>query len=309
MKAQLLSIALFCFATVLFTSCDPNELDDKSNYWNSSTLVRLKLNDKVKTITYNDNAYKDEFNQDGFITKSTYTSGDMVSTTIHNYDSEGKLTSTDFTSTGSAGNASYSTVYSYNNAGRYIVQQPFHVMISGLVPNLSGVVTQYGKIDYIFQGDNMLLIQSNTYENTTYTDTTVVKYNGKYPVSLTTKYSFAKDMTYASNGMFKTYTEGFQGPGYYDERKYYFKADDTFLLEDSVVFNYTSETSNTKSVMRYTYDSKKNVIAENNNGSLTEHTYTYDSHNNWTTKTTRYKDKDSSVWQNGSTETRTITYW
>lgn len=309
MKAQLLSIALFCFATVLLTSCDPNELGDKSNYWNSSTLVRMKLKDNVKTVISGDNAYKDEFNQDGFLTKSTYTNGEMVSTTVYNYDSNGKLTSTDFTSTGTTGNVSYSTVYSYTNTGKYVVQQPFHVMISGLVPNLSGVISQYGKTDYIFQGDNMLLIQSNTYENTTYIDTTIVKYNGKYPVSLTTKYSFAKDMTYASNGMFKTYTEGFQGPGYYDERKYYFKADDTYLLEDSVVFNYNNETTNTKTVLKYSYDLNKNVVTEDNDGSLTEHTYVYDSHKNWTSKTTRTKEKGSSVWQNGSTETRTITYW
>lgn len=306
MKNQKLSVILFASALVLFTSCDPNAIDGSSNYWNSSTLIRIHLNGKVKTVTQGNQT--DSYNQDGFITKSVYTSDEGTSTTIYNYASTGELQSTDFSS--NMGTAiSYSTTYEYGNTGKYIVSHPFHIMMSGLVPELKSSTSKWGRMDYMFNGNTMLLISTNNSGGEIFKDTATVLYSGKYPSSLTTSGSFAKDMTYASNGMFITYTEGFQGPDYYDERKYYFKPDNKFLLTDSIVYNATNQSGSTHSVTKYYYDSKKNVIKELSADGTTEYSYVYDSNDNWTLKTKKTKAPGSSTWDDSTTETRTITYW
>jgi len=308
MKAQHLPAILFVSILMLFTSCEPNAIDGDSNYWNSSTLIRLHLNGKVKTLTSSNGIQTDSYNQDGFITKSVYTSTDGTSTTTYNYASTGELTSTDFVSTIGEG-ASYSTNYEYGNTGKYVVQHPFHIMMSGLVPELKSSVNQWGRMDYVFNGNTMLLITTSVSDGITYKDTATVLYSGKYPTSLTTTGSFAKDMTYASNGMFLTYTEGFQGTGYYDERKYYFKPDNKFMLTDSVVHNSTNEYGSNHSATKYTYDSKKNVIKEESASGTYDYSYVYDSNDNWTSKTTKYKSAGSSTWGSPDTETRSIIYW
>ena len=99
MKTQQLPAIIFVSILMLFTSCDPIAIDGSSNYWNSSTLIRLHLNGKVKTLTTSNGSQTDSYNQDGFITKSVYTADGGTSTTTYNYASTGELTSTDFVST------------------------------------------------------------------------------------------------------------------------------------------------------------------------------------------------------------------
>ena len=307
MKAQLLSIALFCFATVLFTSCDPNELDDASVYWNSNTLTRMGLNGQVKTLTTTEGKQVYEFNQDGYITKSVYTDTEFTSTSIYNYDSNNKLSSIDFTSTGGKGVA-YTTTFEYENVGKYIVQNQYHLLMDGLVPNLRSISNEFSRTDYVFNGNVMWIINTYTGE-ANYMDTVVVNYDGKYPVSLTYDNGFVNNITYTSNGMFKTYVSGNQGEGYSNISEYYFRPDDQFLLIDSVVHTSTYQSVSSVTVDKYSYNSNKNIIYEESFNSNYDYSYTYDSHNNWITKATRYKPKETTVWGSPTTETRTITYW
>lgn len=62
-------------------------------------------------------------------------------------------------------------------------------------------------------------------------------------------------------------------------------------------------------VKTYTYDSNKNVTLEESPTNSTKYEYVYDSHKNWTTRTTRYKYQEATEWGTPYTETRTITYW
>lgn len=307
MKAQLLSIALFCFATALLTSCDPNELDDSSVYWNSNTLIRMGLNGQVKTLISTEGKQLYEFNEDGYITKSVYTDTEFTSTSIYNYDSNNKLISIDFNSTGGKGVA-YTTNFEYENVGKYSVQNQYHLLVDGLVPNLRSISTDFSRTDYVFNGNTMLLINTYTGE-LSYKDTVVVNYEGKYPVSISAANSFVNNITYAANGMFKTYVSGNQGDGYSNLSAYYFRADDQFLLIDSVVHTSVYQSATSVTVDKYSYNSSKNIIYEESFNSNYEYSYTYDSHNNWTTKVTRYRPQGTEIWSSPTAEMRQITYW
>jgi hypothetical protein len=306
MKALHLPAILFVSILILFTSCDPNSIDSSSNYWNSSSLIRMQLNGKVKTLTTNNGTNVSNFNQDGFLTSMVYTSGSGTSTTTYNYASTGELISTDFSSNMSTPAVSYSTTYQYQSIGKYVVEFPFpeHLVMSGLVSNLKSVTTNNGisgsTVTYTFDTDKLTILTISTDGTDTYRDTAYVTYSGKYPVSMSNSGSYAIDITYASNGMFKTLTTGYQGSS--NETSYYFKSDSKFFLTDSVVSKYGS----THYSQKYTYDSNKNISRlVYSDGTVNDYTYVYDSQGNWTSKTTTMTGSSTG----SSTETRTITYW
>lgn len=294
----------------LLSSCDPIPVESSiSDYWNASTLIRRHLNGNVKSITYNNGTQTDEFNQQGFITKSIYTTSSGVSTIIYNYAATGELISTDFSST-IAGSASYSISFEYGTFGKYVAQQTSNIISCGLISNLKGIVTPDGRTDYVFKNDSMLLIKTHTANEICTLDTTVVMYNGKYPKLATTSTGYVKDMIFADNGMFLTYTECTQGTGGVStEMIYYFKPDNRFLIADSVVCNVVSITGVNHTVTKYVYDSNKNVVHEDTSGDAYEYTYNYDSHNNWTSRNGFHKVKGSTNWTTISSIGRTITYW
>jgi hypothetical protein len=306
MKAKICIILSVLF-TVALTSCDPNVIGGDSNYWNSNTLVRFKLKGKVKTLVTFDGSQTDYFNEKGFITKSVWSANDLTSTTFYNYDKDGKLESTEFISTSGTG-TNYTTTFEYQNIGKYIVQHPFHFDV--LVPNLKASYSPFTRIDYKFVGEKMYLI--STYINGTEEtkDTATVTYSGKYPASLTTPYGrFVKDIKYASNGMFLSYTEGTEDENYSSENKYVYKPDPTYLLVDSVVRKTTNQSGTTIIVDKYEYDANKNTIIEELYGYVYQYTYVFDKNGNWTSRTVKSRPKTSSTWSATTTETRTITYW
>lgn len=212
MKTKSHFLVLSIFALALFTSCDPNALDEntKTNYWNSSTLIRLHLNDKVKTLSTDNGTYVSNFNQDGFITSTVYNSGSDVSTTTYNYAKDGVLTTIDFAVTGGS-SIGYTTTYAYQNTGKYIVQHPFHLQMEGLVPNLSSISNKMGTTTYTFSGNVMTMITVSSSAGIFYNDTATVTYDGSYPVSIQHGTSYVRNMKFASNGMFTSYNEGFSG--------------------------------------------------------------------------------------------------
>lgn len=306
MKTKAYFLVLAIFSIALFTSCDPNAIDGADNYWNSSSLIRLHLNDKVKTLSTDNGTNVMNFNQDGFTTSTVYSSGTGVSTTTFNYSSSGELTRTDFSSTMSNPTISYSTNYQYQDIGKFVVSFPFpqHLFMDGLVPNLksmSMINGTYGNTTtYTFDGGNLTILTISTQGTETYKDTAVVIYSGKYPVSMSNSGSYANNITYASNGMFKTLTIGYDGSP--NTTTHYFKADNTFLLKDSVVSNYGT----TRYSEKYSYDSNKNISRiVYSDGTIHNLTYVYDAHGNWTTKTTTLSGTSTG----SSSETRTITYW
>jgi hypothetical protein len=306
MKTHRFLVPFLLMSVALFTSCDPNAIEGSSNYWESSTLTRMHLNGKVKTLTTNNGTQATNFNQDGYITSQVYTSSNGTSTTTYNYAASGELTSTDFTSTMGNPTISYSTNYQYQNVGKYVVEFPYpeHLMMNGLVPNLKSVSYNNGSsastVSYTFAGNTLTILTVGTSESMTYKDTAYVTYSGKYPVSMSHSGSYAKNITYASNGMFKTVTTGYQGSN--NETNYYFKEDNKFQLTDSVISNYGT----THYSQKYTYDTNKNVTRiVYSDGTINDYSYVYDSQGNWTTKTTTY----SGTMSGSSTETRTITYW
>lgn len=307
MKTHRLLVPFVLMTVALFTSCDPNAIDNgASNYWESNTLIRLHLNGKVKTLSTENGAQVTNFNQDGFIASQVYTSTSGTSTTTYNYAANGQMTSTDFSSNMTSPAVSYSTNYQYQDIGKYVVEFPYpeHLMMSGLVPNLKSMSMNNGSYStttsYTFDGDVLTILTISTQGTESYRDTALVTYSGKYPVSMSNSGSYANNITYASNGMFKTVTTGYQGSSYITT--YYFKSDSKFLLTDSVGSNYGT----THYSQKYTYDSNKNVSKiVTSDGSISNYSYVYDSQGNWTSKTTTMSGTSTGT----STETRTITYW
>lgn len=305
MKRNYFSAIILGLILVAFTSCDPNGVGGSSNYWNSNSLVRMQLNGKVKTLTTENGSKVANFNQDGFLTSTVYTTDGGTSTTTYNYASTGELTSMGFNST-MLPPTSYSTTYTYQNVGKFVIITPFpvayHLFEAGLVPNLQSMVSSNSTgstTTFTFNGDKLTIYSVSGTGANLYRDTTYVTYSGLYPVSMT-KNSGYLNMTYASNGMFKTITSGSSNAYASSSQTIYFKEDSKYLLQDSVVNIYSSGRSSQK----YAYDSKKNVILESYSGGSTTYSYVYDKQENWTSKTTTYSGSSSS-----STETRTITYW
>ena len=319
MKTKLIFSSLIFIGLFLY-SCDPNAVTNTTgNYWERSALARLNMKGKVKTLTTSSGSSVTSFNESGFPTSIVNNSMGYSSTATYTYNANGQLTQvvTVSSETGSSSTTTTAT-YEYNNAGKYIVTFPMHVYMTGLTPAISAMIqassTSTYRMDYVFKNSTtMLIISTNTYGSQTSKDTTTIQYNGNYPTGWVKNSMFAKDITYASNGMFKTYTEGFSGPTYSDPRVYTFKTSDDFLMIDNVVENYvdTATPANSRnSTETFTYNSNNDVTQDNRDGYITEYfDYVYDSHNNWTSRTSRYHDNTTTTWTTGTPETRVITYW
>ena len=304
MKTKLLWV-LFIVTAIVFSGCEPTDVNtDFKNYWSSNSLVRLKLRGKVKSVQTEDRRI--EFNEKGFMTSDSYTSDNYSTSTVYNYDSDGKLLSTTSTNKNGAVTSTDTRNYAYDNHGRYVVNSGFHLHESGLTPNLKSITGDGFKTEYVFSGDNLLVI--NTYDSEK--DTLIVKYDGKYPVSSSTSWSFMKDMEFASNGMFTKYSEGFMGQGYITTRIHTFEKDDEYQLLKSVRNENLNGEELTVSIRTITYNDKKDVLTDvEEEYEQVYFDYIYDDKDNWTSRKYKYKNGAESAWSDVITESRTITYW
>ncbi|MDD3079871.1 MAG: hypothetical protein PHH37_12325 [Paludibacter sp.] len=303
---------------LISVSCSGNDPDNQNgnetNYWETNALVRLQLKGKVKSVKtiyeQNVNYSQINFNEAGQIATETYTYESQENTTTYNYNSSGQLVG--------LGDAEYT----YDTHGKYIPFTPFHVNETGLVPNLKAMIQQEGsRTDYVFNGDQLQIIYTYTnYENETEKDTSFFTYSGKYPVEfreVIDNWGEFMKASYAENGMFKVYEEGFFGTGEYvytDTRKFTYKTDDEYLLIDQEEQTYDADGTeyDYKYITTYTYNDKKDIIKTetvDKTETVTEtveYTYEYDSQNNWTKRTEKYTYGEN---VNESEITREITYF
>ncbi|MDD2996193.1 MAG: hypothetical protein PHP99_08290, partial [Paludibacter sp.] len=181
-----------------------------------------------------------------------------------------------------------------------------HLPESGLTPNLKSISSDGSRTDYVFKGNDLLVI--STYEEEK--DTLIVKYDGKYPVSSSTSWSFMKDMEFASNGMFTKYSEGFMGQGYITTRIHTFEKDDEYQLLKSVRNENLNGEELMVSIRTITYNDKKDVLTDvEEEYEQVYFDYIYDDKDNWTSRKYKYKNGAESAWSDVITESRTITYW
>lgn len=304
MKTKLLWVS-FIVAAIVFSGCEPTDVNtDFKNYWSSNSLVRMKLRGKVKVVQAE--GERIDFNEKGLMTSSSYTSDNYSTSTVYNYDSDGKLLSTTSTNKNGAVTSTDTRNYAYDNHGKYVVNSAFHLHETGLTPNLKSITGEGSKTEYVFNGDNLLVI--STYD--TEKDTLIVKYDGKYPVSSSTSWSFMKDMEFASNGMFTKYSEGFMGQGYRTTRIHTFEKDDEYQLLKSVRNENLNGEELTVSIRTITYNDKKDVLTDvEEEYEQVYYDYVYDDEDNWTSRKYKYKNGAESAWSDVITESRTITYW
>jgi hypothetical protein len=322
MKIKIWSFILL-ISTVLFIACDPDETGEGNgkvkNYWESNAWVRMQLRGKVKSVTeisdYHGsfNNTSTHFNNQGFITKITSsTDGQTTHETNYYYNKLGQLEKEINESKNSR--SADTTFYTYDTHGKYVINSTFHIHETGLTPNLKSIRTIGDYLtEYTFEGDELLIIGTSIYDDELSKDTTIVQYNGKYPVGTTTEWSFVENMQFYPNGMFKQYSEGFYGTDFRDTRTYHFHDDNEFLRKKSATYTSTGDYGSTSS-FTYTYNDKKDLteVKEMSGdivASIEEYfDYTYDDKNNWTSRKQRTK-YDGGEWITGYIETREIVYW
>jgi hypothetical protein len=301
------------FIFVIFLcSCNSDVVNNSSkNYWEQNAWVRMQLKGKVKTLTVNDISGTKviQFYENGLISTETNTGTGYSSVSTNTYSSDGQLAKTVTVSSNQGSASTTGTVtYEYASHGRYIPAYAMHMYDIGLTLNLKAVINDWGRTDYTFNGDNLYIITSNTVSSVK--DTSIIKFSGKYPESITTSWSFGRNISYADNGMFKTYTEGFYGTGYEESRAYVFKTDEEYLLKESVTSVNTLGTATTTSVQTYTYNDKKDLIKIVEGENVEEYiNYVYDTSGNWTSRTHRSKYAGSTTVTTDDPVTRTIVYW
>ncbi len=291
---------------MLLSSCDPNELNNTGNYWERNSLSRMQLRGNVKSLTTNNDERVILFNERGFITSNSFNSGTYSSSETYTYASNGQLISKTSVNSGQSTNNTATETFEYGTHGKYIPSFGFHMPEGGLIPNLKAIIGEESRTDYIFKGDDLYIIYTNLSDNKKDT-TAIIKFSGKYPHSTSTNWSFAKDMTYAGNGMFKTYTEGFHGDGYRNSRIHKFMDDKDYMLLESVTYIDVQGTETTTHTRTLTYNDKKDVITDTEDEYVQEYyDYVYDAQGNWTSRKYRYKNPE---WSTPQTEIRVIQYW
>lgn len=310
MKTRLFVSALLLLALGFLYSCDQQGVNgDTTNYWNANALTKMKLRGAVHTLTVaTEGQTVYTFNTDGNLTSKVTTGATYSNSYTYAYEN-GKLISETSTYTNSSSpqraSSTSTTTYEYQNAGKYIPRGPFHLYEMGLVPSLSAVIYATNRQDYDFHGTDLWIVSST---NGVPSDTAIVKYTGDYPSSILTAWSYCNNMTYASNGMFVTYDEGFYGPNYDNKRAYTFLSDDTYLLINRMV-NTNTGTNNSVETTNYTYNDKKDITEQSSGSWATQWAnYIYDSAGNWTSRQTRYSTGET-TWSAYTTETRSITYY
>ncbi len=311
MKTRLLVSAVLVLALGFFSSCDQEGVNgDTTNYWNANALTKMKLRGAVHTLTLETEGQTVyTFNTDGNLTSKVTTGSTYSNSYVYTYEN-GKLVTETATNTYSSNSAQRTTstsvtTYEYENTGKYIPRGAFHIYEMGLVPSLSAIIYSTNRQDFVFHGSDLWIVSS---ANGVPNDTAIVEYTGDYPSSVLMPWSYCRNMTYATNGMFLTYEEGFYGPSYDDNRAYTFQSDDTYLLVKKVVNTYTG-TNNNVSTTNYTYNDKKDITEESSDSWASQWAnYVYDSAGNWTSRQTRYSTGET-TWSAYTTETRTITYY
>jgi len=301
MKTRMFVSAVLVFATFIFTSCDPAD-DGNGNaetYWSTNALTRLQLRGSVYTLTTSDGTYNTTktFNSDGNIV-SEQTPG--RTSTYYTYENGTLISQT---------SGSTTLTYEYANTGKFVPIETYDFYVKGLVPGLSAIINGSERTDYKFVGSNLLIIHSTS---SIPLDTTTIAYVGNYPHSqsfVTPWHTSTITMTFAENGMFKTYTNNMSGESFSENHAITFLADDAYqlLLKDVRSNTHMSET--TSKTIDFTYNDHKDMTAGEYQYDKAEWSdYVYDENGNWTSRKKRFMNY-SGTWGDWITETRSLTYF
>lgn len=339
---HLLRMGFAAVCMMSMTSCETTDDNgdgdgdgNSSNYWESNALRRMQLRGNVKTLV--EGNWTVQFNDKGNMTSEIEDSEWGVTEDTYTYDSNGRPTSqtsingysqdfgprflrrnlktadTQQPALRQAAAQTVTTTYTYGTHGKYVPIFAFHLLETGLYPNLTAITRTDGtSVEYKFEGDSLLMINTYvyTYEDGTESekDTTVFHYEGKYPTRSQTEWSFMKDLTYFADGRFATYTEGHQGSGIYSPRVYSMMENSPYILTETIVqSNYFDNKLNNTYTTTFTYNEHGDVVSMVEDEYQEEYTYTYDDQNNWIVRTNRYKN--GPAWMEGNTIERTITYY
>ncbi|HZK03621.1 MAG TPA: hypothetical protein VFC94_04370 [Bacteroidaceae bacterium] len=322
MKTNFFFFLLLC-GSLFFLSCDTDNENDNgngngngnsvvaTNYWNSNALTRMQLKGNVyKMIEYfTYDTVITLFNEQGNILESNgYT---------YCYDSDGTLISDG------------ENAYAYNNIGKYLPVEPYHIQYTGLYPNLSSIVNEeYGnRIDYKFIDDTLYMISSyiDIYLDleVTYFDTIKFIYEGAYPIKTTTNFDFGETVTlsYQPNGMFQRVVEDRMSSGYHSIYTYDFLTHPTYMLSSTVKYEYFYDDGNGEEdyswdLLTYSYNDKFDeamMISEysDDNPYAMMHEYfdyVYDLEGNWIERKSRHRYGDNE-WGDFYQENREIIYY
>ncbi len=299
------SILSAIFIALFLTSCNIKDevssitpFDNASkNFWERNHLAFYQLKGLVKTLTCVDASdsyngvmtYTYQFNKMGFVTsaKTSTTSTNSNNIIVLSYNSNNQIEKIVESHSNDAGSSTDTTIIEYGTHGKYVPGSS--IIQNDLTLNLKSRIGKYYRKDYIFNGEDLMIINTPANLNGK-KDTTFVKYSGKYPISIKSKYTDITDITYTSNGMYKSYNTR----DLLNNRPVIgvtFQQDADYLLIQT--------DPDTKGVI--TYNEHKDVIKRKSDD--IENIYVYDSRGNWTSSKFNYY---SNSLMRGL---RTIEYW
>ncbi len=303
-KHALLFMATF-MALFLFVSCDTGDTGSgtDTSYWYSNALTRMNLKGSVKTIMDESNVLY-SFNLDGNIASEYDTN--LGDSTVYQYQN-GLLVSQSLTSN----QLTQTTTYAYENAGKFVPVDRFHLHIGGLIPGLSSMESRFVKKDYVFDGNNLNMISYEKYgEEWIPSDTAIITYSGAYPASYVGQWDFFEGISMQANGMFSTYSEGSYGEGSRTTRVYHFVS-----INGAQRMSSSTETMMQNNFQRspitttYSYNQQGDLVSEVYSDGYQQaySDYVYDAHGNWISRNYSYKNGEQ--WTAPVAQTRTITYY
>lgn len=295
MKSKIILGSLFLICLFLCscnsTSNEPSTKNISKNFWERNYLSYIQIRGNVKTITeVNSNNIGDttvyQFNKDGFVISSLTKrkDGEIIIQTI-SYNSSNQITKSQTIGTYNSATYTDITSYEYGTHGKY-VPGGLEAVSNGLTYNLKAVINETNapdfvntRMDFVFNGDNLLIVK--TYNNASYNnDTTFVTFSGKYPIMIKNKSNLLSNITYAENGMFKSYNKKLLYGGNENLTNIVtFKTDDDYLLLGSESFN-GSIANGIPMSSSYSYNDHKDLIKNSGNSNF-DYTYVYDSQGNW----------------------------
>lgn len=312
--------SLLIFIVLILFSCNSNDVNNSlDNYWERSDLAKMNLKGKVKTIT--NGGIVTSYNEAGFIISIVNNSGGNSNTSIYSYNANRQLIQTVTTSLYEGSQYISTTTNEYNNQGKYVVKSTASLELNGLTPNLSSsstVSTYYNdthiKIDYVFKdASTMFIINTTSINSINLKDTSTIQYNGNYPTGWSTEDNTHKNITYFSNGMFKTITKESVGTNVRYSSVYAFKTNNDYLMTESIVqtrIDSITPSNNYTYTDTYTYNDNNDITDSSENGNISHYSnYTYDSHGNYVTRILNYKYRGTTNFIIGDQESRIITYW
>jgi hypothetical protein len=314
--SRLILFLMFVCPVLFSCKTSDSEGDDGSgttdSYWKSSSLVRMNLNGKVKTLIEDEHTYR--FDEDGNLTSESYVNGYSGYSIYNEYQNGELISQTRKTPTLAltlGDSVTETTYFEYDNSGKYIPLSPIQVSENGLVPDLSAKYDATDRSDYTFHGSDLWIVTS-TMQSAVWVsnDTSIVRYSMNYPFSFTGDERSFNDLEYSSDGKILYYRENYFSPDSSSSNVLRYQSLNGWMLLSSKVCKTILPPADTSIVSTSLLYNENGYLlsSSSTDGAMEEYSdYVYDVKGNWTAR--KQRSKTGSLWSDLQQKIRTLEYY